>query len=80
MASGVVMGFPLSGKITQKLGNFLAAAAAWLAKKLGNIGLNQCKQLRDLNFGLRVKPPPVYHTRWRLHTVPLIAERQAGKL
>ena len=23
---------------------------------------------------------PVYHTRWRLHTVPLIAERQAGKL
>ena len=24
--------------------------------------------------------PPVYHTQWRLHTVPLIAERQAGKL
>ena len=24
--------------------------------------------------------PPVYHTWWRLHTVPLIAERQAGKL
>ena len=24
--------------------------------------------------------PPVYHTRWRLHTVPLIAKRQAGKL
>ena len=24
--------------------------------------------------------PPVYHTRRRLHTVPLIAERQAGKL
>ena len=24
--------------------------------------------------------PPVYHTRQRLHTVPLIAERQAGKL
>ena len=24
--------------------------------------------------------PPVYHMRWRLHTVPLIAERQAGKL
>ena len=23
---------------------------------------------------------PVYHTQWRLHTVPLIAERQAGKL
>ena len=23
--------------------------------------------------------PPVYHTRCRLHTVPLIAERQAGK-
>ena len=23
---------------------------------------------------------PVYHTWWRLHTVPLIAERQAGKL
>ena len=22
----------------------------------------------------------VYHTRWRRHTVPLIAERQAGKL
>ena len=22
--------------------------------------------------------PSVYHTRWRLHTVPLIAERQAG--
>ena len=24
--------------------------------------------------------PPVYHTRRRLHTVPLITERQAGKL
>ena len=24
--------------------------------------------------------PPVYHTWRRLHTVPLIAERQAGKL
>ena len=24
--------------------------------------------------------PSVYHTQWRLHTVPLIAERQAGKL
>ena len=24
--------------------------------------------------------PLVYHTQWRLHTVPLIAERQAGKL
>ena len=24
--------------------------------------------------------PPVYHTQRRLHTVPLIAERQAGKL
>ena len=24
--------------------------------------------------------PPVYHTRWRLYTVSLIAERQAGKL
>ena len=24
--------------------------------------------------------PPVYHTRRKLHTVPLIAERQAGKL
>ena len=24
--------------------------------------------------------PFVYHTRWRLHSVPLIAERQAGKL
>ena len=31
-------------------------------------------------FGLRVKLPPVYHTRRRLHAVPLIAERQAGKL
>ena len=31
-------------------------------------------------LGLRVKLPPVYHTQWRLHTVPLIAERQAGKL
>ena len=34
-------------------------------------------------FGLRVKlppAPPVYRTRRRLHTVPLIAERQAGKL
>ena len=32
---------------------------------------------------LCVKLPPVsnaYHTRQRLHTVPLIAERQAGKL
>ena len=24
--------------------------------------------------------PPVYHTRWRLYTVPLIADHQAGKL
>ena len=24
--------------------------------------------------------PPVYHTRWRLHAVPLIAERQASKV
>ena len=24
--------------------------------------------------------PPVYHTRWRLHTVPFDAEHQAGKL
>ena len=24
--------------------------------------------------------PPVFHARWRLHTVPWIAERQAGKL
>ena len=24
--------------------------------------------------------PSVYHPRWRLHTVPLIAERQAGEL
>ena len=31
-------------------------------------------------FGLRDKLPPVYHTRRRLHTVPLIAEHQAGKL
>ena len=31
-------------------------------------------------FRLRVKLPPVYHTRRRLPTVPLIAERQAGKL
>ena len=30
--------------------------------------------------GLRVKRPRAYHTRWRLHTVPLIAERQAGKM
>ena len=22
--------------------------------------------------------PPVYHAQWRLHTVPLIAERRAG--
>ena len=29
-------------------------------------------------FGLRVKLPPVYHTRRRLLTVPFIAERQAG--
>ena len=32
------------------------------------------------SFGLRVKLPPVYHIRWRLHTVPFIAERQVGKL
>ena len=31
-------------------------------------------------FGLRVKLPPVYHTRLRLHIVRLIAERQARKL
>ena len=31
-------------------------------------------------FGLQVKLPPVYPTRERLHTVPLIAERQAAKL
>ena len=29
-------------------------------------------------FGFRVKP--VYPTRWRLHIIPLIAERRAGKL
>ena len=26
-------------------------------------------------FGLRVKLPPVYHTRWRLYTVLFNAER-----
>ena len=33
-------------------------------------------------FDLRVKLPPAHQsiTRRRLHTVPLIAERQAGKL
>ena len=33
-------------------------------------------------FGLRVKLPPAHlsTTLRRLHTVPLIAERQAGKL
>ena len=31
-------------------------------------------------FSLRVKLSPVYHARWRLHTFPLIAECQAGKL
>ena len=31
-------------------------------------------------FGLRAKVPPVYHTRRSLHTNPLIAECQAGKL
>ena len=36
-------------------------------------------QRRDLS-GLRVKLPPVYHTRWRLHVLPLIAKRKAGKL
>ena len=29
--------------------------------------------------GLQVKLPPVYHKRWRLLTVPLIAESQARK-
>ena len=24
--------------------------------------------------------PPAYHTRWRFHTAPFIADRQAGKL
>ena len=28
-------------------------------------------------FSLRVKLPPVYHTWWRLHSVPFITERQA---
>ena len=31
-------------------------------------------------FSFPVKLPPVYHTQWKLHTVPFIAERQAGKL
>ena len=31
-------------------------------------------------YGLRVKLPPVCHTRRRFHTVPFSAERQAGKL
>ena len=31
-------------------------------------------------FGLRNKLPSVYHTRWRLHSVPFNAERQAGRL
>ena len=38
------------------------------------------KLRRDL-CDLRVKLPRVYHTRWRLHTVPFfVAERQTGKL
>ena len=33
------------------------------------------------HFDLWVNLPPVYHAQcWKLHTVPLIAERQAGKL
>ena len=32
------------------------------------------------SIDLRVKLPPVYHTRWRLHTVSFIIKRQAGKL
>ena len=31
-------------------------------------------------FGIRVKLPPVFHTRRKLQSVPLIAEHQAGKL
>ena len=31
-------------------------------------------------FCLRVKLPPVYHARWKLHTFPFNAERQATKL
>ena len=31
-------------------------------------------------IGLRVKLQSVYHTRWSLCAVPLIAERQAGRL
>ena len=30
--------------------------------------------------GLQIKLQPVYHTRWSLRTVSLIAKRQAGKL
>ena len=37
------------------------------------------RQRKDL-FGLRIELPSVYHTRWRLHADPLIAERQAKKL
>ena len=32
------------------------------------------------SFSQAATCPPVYHTWWRLHTVPLIAERQTGKL
>ena len=32
------------------------------------------------SFGVQVKLPSLYHTRWRFHTVPFNAERQAGKL
>ena len=39
------------------------------------------RQRRDLTvFEQAVTCIPVYHTQRRLHTVPLIAERQAGKL
>ena len=31
-------------------------------------------------FCFSIQVPSVYHTRWRLHTVPLIAESPAGKL
>ena len=42
----------------------------------GCLGQETAKEL----FGLPVKLLPVHHTQPRLHTVPVIAERQAGKL
>ena len=64
----------ISSQITLPTGSSVVIVITSLLTKL--LGQETAKG----PFGLRVKLPPFCHTRWRLHTVPFIAKRQAGKL